>query len=316
MSTKPQFANKPFLQLVIIAGLCIASTILFTIIGTVVALVIYQFDLHSMSDFSSPTANTISALKLMQLFSAIGLFIVPPIVYSLIVSKGIFNGLALNTLSKPINYFIIFVLMFAATPFLSWTVEFNAQLILPDFLDGLEQWMKNSEDQAMQVTKLFLSFDGIGSLFYVLLIVAVVPAVGEELLFRGVLQKIMVDWTKNAHLGIWITAILFSALHMQFYGFLPRMLLGIVFGYLFFWSKSLWLPILGHFINNGSVVIMSYFYPETINDTEFTFFAENSSKLLFTIASLLLALLILIAFKKINAQNKNNRHSVLDTESL
>jgi len=88
--------------------------------------------------------------------------------------------------------------------------------------------------------------------------IAILPAIGEELLFRGVLQRIFANWTKNIHLGVWIAAILFSAMHMQFYGFLPRMMLGVLFGYLFVWSGSLLLPILCHFINNGSAVIYAY----------------------------------------------------------
>jgi hypothetical protein len=82
--------------------------------------------------------------------------------------------------------------------------------------------------------------------------------VGEELLFRGALQNVLVEWTKKTHLSVWITAIIFSALHAQFYGFLPRMLLGVILGYTYIWSGSLWLPMLFHFLNNGLAVLFSY----------------------------------------------------------
>jgi hypothetical protein len=101
-----------------------------------------------------------------------------------------------------------------------------------------------------------------------LIIVALLAAVGEELLFRGAMQNIIIEWTKNKHTAVWITAILFSAMHAQFYGFLPRMLLGVVLGYLYIWSGSLWLSMLFHFLNNGLAVLFSYLIGKgTISET-------------------------------------------------
>jgi len=192
------------------------------------------------------------------------------------------------------------LLMVVSMPIMSWIVELNADVVFPDFLSDVEQWMHQSEDDAMGLTKAFLTFDGIGSLIYVLIIVAVVPAIGEELLFRGVLQKSFIKLTNNPHWGIWITAFLFSALHMQFFGFFPRMLLGAVFGYLFLWSKSLWLPILGHFINNGTVVIISYLYPTSIDEMESSLFADDVTNTLISLVSLGLVVGILWFFRKVN----------------
>jgi len=143
----------------------------------------------------------------------------------------------------------------------------------------------------------------------VMLIVAVVPAVGEELLFRGVLQKIMIAWTKNPHFGVWITAFLFSALHLQFFGFFPRMLLGALFGYLFLWSKSLWLPILGHFINNGTVVLASYFYPEMVNKADIALFGEGKESLAMYFFSFVLSVGLLFLMWKINTASQSSEPS-------
>lgn len=289
------------MQLLLIAMLCVFSAVLFSLLATLFVVLFYGFDMNSFTDYS--TTNVIEGLKFFQLMSAIGLFIVPPIVYALIVSKKIGSTLALNKISLPVNWLLILIIMVVSTPFMSWLVEFNSQLVLPNFLAPLEAWMKQSEQSAEQLTKLFLTFDGLGSFLYILLIVAIVPAIGEELLFRGVLQKIMVDWIKNYHIAIWVTAILFSALHMQFYGFLPRMLLGAVFGYVFYWSNSLWLPILGHFINNGSVVALSFFYPEMINDTEITLF-EGDANWFATILSAILLFGLIVVFKRLNPSKK------------
>ena len=296
--------QKPSMQLLLIAVLCVFSAILFTLIASFVVKTMYGFNLQSFTDYSNP--NVIEGLKLFQLLSAVGLFIVPPFVYGIIVTRKPLNTLSLNKGSLPINWLIVLLLMIVSAPFMSWLVEINNQLILPDFLAPLEVWMKQSEQSAEQITKLFLTFNGLSSFFYVMLIIAIVPAVGEELLFRGVLQKIFEKSFKNYHVAIWVTAILFSALHMQFYGFLPRLLLGAIFGYVFYWSGSLWLPILGHFINNGSVVILSYFYPEMMNNTEITFF-EGDINWVATIISGTLLIGLMVVFKRINT-NKNLVH--------
>ena len=297
MNTPNPIFQKPAMQLLLIAMLCVFSTVLFSLLASLLVVAFFGFDLNSFNDYTNP--NVIEGLKFFQLMSAIGLFIVPPFIYGIIVTRKPFSALALNKFSIPKNWLMVLLIMVVSTPFMSWLVEFNSQLVLPDFLAPLEAWMKQSEQSAEQLTKLFLTFNGIGSFLYILLIVAVVPALGEELLFRGVLQKIMVDWIKNYHIAIWVTAILFSALHMQFYGFLPRMLLGAIFGYVFYWSGSLWLPILGHFINNGSVVILSFFYPEMINDTEITLF-EGDANWIATIVSGVILLGLMLVFKRLN----------------
>ena len=139
-------------------------------------------------------------------------------------------------------------------PFIKFTAELNSRLSLPSWLSDVEQWMRNSEDEAARLTEAFLNVKTIPGLAFNLFMVAFLPAIGEELLFRGVIQKIFTRMTRNHHWGIWISAILFSAMHVQFFGFIPRMVLGAVFGYLLVWSGSMWLPMLGHFLNNAIAV--------------------------------------------------------------
>lgn len=302
MTSNSSVFNKPSMQLLLIVFLCLGSTLIFTLIAGVLVMLMYDFDINSFYNYTD--TNTIQGLKLFQLLSSIGLFIVPPFIYSIITTKSVFKGIGLTQFSSITNWAIVFGVMFSAAPFLSGTVMVNEQLVLPDFLKGLEEWMKQSELQALELTQAFLNINGIKDLIYILLIVAIVPAIGEELLFRGVLQKIFLSWTKNPHLAIWITAILFSALHMQFYGFLPRLLLGALFGYLFYWSNSLWLPIFGHFINNGSVVLLTYFNPEMIENTELQLFGSSEMMWLQALLSLGFTLFILHTFKRFNFDKK------------
>jgi|TARA_B110000459_G_scaffold67970_1_gene76320 membrane protease YdiL (CAAX protease family) len=297
-----EIENKPFTQFILILSLCLISVIVFSLVGTFLAATIYGFNPLEINNLGDPTL--IEGMKLMQLFSAIGLFVLPPLVYAYFTSKKPLQNLGLKSFPKSINYVLVFVFMVVLTPFISWITELNANMVLPDFMSGIEQWMRDSEHNAEQITKAFLTFNGIGSLIYVLIIVAIVPAVGEELLFRGVLQKVFINWTKNAHIGIWVSALLFSALHMQFFGFFPRFLLGLLFGYLFYWSNSLWLPILGHFINNGTVVIVAYLYPDFLNETD-DVFGESSMSLLYYMGSLIASVTILFLIWKGNQSRKD-----------
>ena len=118
--------------------------------------------------------------------------------------------------------------------------------------------MEASEQKAMQLTEAFLAMNNMGDLLINLFLIALIPAIGEDLLFRGVLQQLFTKWTGKIHLAIFISAFLFSAIHMQFFGFLPRFVLGLVLGYMFYWSKNLWLPILAHFTNNALAIIFTY----------------------------------------------------------
>lgn len=154
------------------------------------------------------------------------------------------------------------VLLFASMPFISLITQINQQLILPDWLSGLETWMQNLENSAQETTKLLLSGASIWDYLGNLLFVGVFAAVAEEFFFRGVMQQLLVKLFKNKHMGVWITAFIFSLMHLQFYGFLPRVILGVLLGYLFVFSKNLWIPIFIHFLNNALVVTLNFFFKE------------------------------------------------------
>ena len=118
--------------------------------------------------------------------------------------------------------------------------------------------MKQKETEAMNLTFVFLDVKTVGGMIFNVLLIAIIPAIGEELLFRGVLIRFFKRWSGKVHLAVILSAILFSSLHLQFYGFLPRFALGLILGYTFVWSGSLWLPIILHFVNNASVLLMYY----------------------------------------------------------
>jgi len=140
----------------------------------------------------------------------------------------------------------------------AYFIEWNANIEFPDFMSGFEEWARNLEEQLAETTEKFTTFNNFTQFLFGFLVIAVLPGIGEELLFRGVLQNSLHKLTKNAHVAIWVSAFIFGAIHLQFYGLVPRMLLGAVFGYLYVWSGNIWYPIISHIANNGIAVIMTY----------------------------------------------------------
>jgi len=157
---------------------------------------------------------------------------------------------------------ILFALavFFFSYPFVSFLSQWNSQMVLPEAFSELEKTMRTMEDVAMETTTLILSVDRVGGLLLNLLLVALLPAVTEELFFRGALQQLLHRWFGNGHAAVWIAATIFSLIHFQFYGFLPRMLLGSLLGYLFLYSRNLWIPIIFHFVNNAMVILFHFFW--------------------------------------------------------
>lgn len=205
----------------------------------------------------------INGLKLVQIVSQLGMFVVPAVGFAFTQSRSVgdFLGILPNNTTREWQKGLLLtagVILFAF-PFLAWVLQLNMQMQLPGAFADLEAWMRESEEQLTDLTEAFLKMDTIFDLLFNLTVVAIVPAFCEEILFRGALQPVLQKLVNNPHVGILLTAIIFSAIHLQFFGFFPRMIIGVYLGYLFYWSGNLWLPIFGHFINNGIQVLAVYF---------------------------------------------------------
>jgi membrane protease YdiL (CAAX protease family) len=259
--------RPPYNKLILITGIAVASFSILSLVSMILMKFIFKLDVISnpqiLTDLSNPLA--IDALKFLQLFNALGLFVLPPLIYAYLSSDNVGKSLGISGGPKLLQLILAGVSMFIALPFINWLAEINSNMHLPKILSGLETWMKQSEESATKITTLFLQVNSIGGLIYNLLLIAILPAFGEELLFRGTLQPLLKEQTRNSIAGIVLAAVIFSALHMQFYGFLPRMLMGVYFGFLFFWTQSLWVPVFAHLVNNGTAVIVSYMYGNTSN---------------------------------------------------
>lgn len=191
-------------------------------------------------------------LRLALGLGNIGMFLFSGIVCSIFLYRRYWLKSVDGTSFGDIKTLILAICIILASPWLVYGLyHVNSIIPLPD-------WASSAESEMSEKLKAALYMDSFPELFFCLFIVAVIPAIGEEWIFRGILQKHLSKNLNNGHWAVWITAILFSAIHFQFEGFLPRMVMGAVLGYIFWWSGSLWLAVLAHFCNNAIQVVGYY----------------------------------------------------------
>lgn len=251
---------KPLISLI---GLILILGLALSLISMQIAAWIYDFSMFDMSGIFNDLSvkSNLNAARIMQIGNSIGLFLLPAFIFHKIYPQ--YHTLELNRSPEFKTIIFLPLVYLVSAPFLNWTIEWNQGMSLPDSLSEIEIWMRNSEESAEYLTESFLNIDGIGEFIYMTFLIAVLPALGEEFMFRGVLQQLINKRFYNPHLGVWVSAIVFSAIHMQFFGFFPRMLLGVYFGYLLVWTKNLWYPIIAHFINNFSALTLHYFFSKS-----------------------------------------------------
>lgn len=250
---------NPFLQLLLLLFYGIAGGLVFGIIGIAINFIMYGPGLISNLDaLLAGDAKYISGLKVVQIFSSIGTFIVPGIALALTEKQKVSSFYGLKR-PEFLLVTLVLLIMIVSMPLMEWTVIWNQKMALPEFLKGIERWMKEKEDATMQMTIRLLTVRSNIDFMVNLVMIAVLPAIGEELMFRGGVQRSLNKAFNNPHIAIWLSAIIFSAIHLQFYGFIPRMLLGAGFGYLYYFSGSLWYAMAAHFINNAYAVCAAFY---------------------------------------------------------
>jgi hypothetical protein len=279
--------STPFTQVLFTLIMILMGGILVSMVGFLVCRIGLGISFETLSGMLSNVSEpaNVSLLKFFQVLQSLGMFILPPLIIAYSLNDKPFQFLRLTARPAWRMLGVVCGVILVSGPVIEWVSLLNQQLVLPSWLNWLEDWMRASEDQATEITKAFLTTKSIGGLLGNLVIVAVLPAIGEELLFRGVLQKLIQKMTGSSHWGIWITAIFFSALHLQFFGFLPRMLLGALFGYLLVWTGSLWLPMIAHFINNAAGVIIFFVTGEGLEPDKADVSLFNNTVFFFAVLS-------------------------------
>ncbi len=212
-----------------------------------------------ISSFSgSEHTPGVNVEKLIQLFVSLASFVLPPVILGYMWFGKKWKQ-AYKTTRLPSKKHIGYALLgyFAIMPFIYALSHLNQQMVLPEWMAGLEGVLRSLEDSVEATMRRFLEVETIWGYLFNILVIAVTPAIAEEIYFRGALYRIFSEkW--NRHASIWMVAVIFSLIHFQMYGFLPRLALGAMFGYLLIWSGSIWLPALIHFVNNAIAVTLVY----------------------------------------------------------
>jgi uncharacterized protein len=242
----------------VVVGIWLASQLLAVLSGMLIFSVGLEEAMELLRDLESK--RSINFLKYVQGITSIGLFIVSSFIIAVFTSAAPLDFLYLKKFPGRFSIILIVLLMIIVLPFSNLITEINMRLSLPESMSGIQQYIEYQEEQMERIMKIFLDAHNFWTLMANLIVIALIPAIGEEMLFRGVFQKFFIALSRNVHLGIFISAFLFSALHLQFLTFLPRFMLGVVFGYLVVWSGSLWPAIIGHFVNNFMAVIYYFFF--------------------------------------------------------
>lgn len=185
-------------------------------------------------------------------------FIVPAVVFMMIFYHRPLHAMCLDRAPGLVSMLVVLAFFIISLPAMNWLVDMNQSMTLPSWMSGLETWMRATEDAAAEATEQLLDIHTVGELLACVFVVGFMAGLSEEILFRGAMLRTMQDSRLGTHAVVWIVAIVFSAIHMQFYGFIPRLLLGLWLGYLLVWTRSLWVPIIAHTLNNSTVVVFSY----------------------------------------------------------
>ena len=303
MAQRPFAKADPFLQIIVLFLLSFMgiAVFLFMANGLVSALwgISFFSDPAAIQDYSNPQIVQVNRVLLM--FQHLGMFVVPAIIFAVLVSSNWKKYLGFI----PVNYIFVtgaIFVMVSSLPTINALSWLNMQMQFPDFMSGFEAALGGMEDGASELTKAITQTDSFWLFAFNIIVVAMLPAIGEEMIFRGALMPILIKWTGKKHAGVWISAALFSAMHFQFYGFLPRMMLGALLGYLFLWSKSLWTPIIAHFTNNALAVFLLYMIGKGKINEDLDTFTPGGQDLILLLISLTVIGAILYGLHRIRSR--------------
>jgi membrane protease YdiL (CAAX protease family) len=283
---------------VLLVAFVVGGLFIGNFIGMGLALALLGGDLGTLQGIISGTSDqpqAQNALLVYQAAAATCAFIAAPLAY-----LRFSEGRSLSSLSPGYPLWLVpalltVVVVIAFMPFNALFIEWNRNVDLPAFFDRWEAWAQAKETDLAELTRRITEFKSVPQLLIGLVVIALIPAVGEELVFRGIVQPKVFALTHNVHAAVWVTGFIFSFIHLQFYGLIPRMLLGVLFGYLYAWSGNLLYPIIGHFVNNGFTLIMFFFYqrkavPIDIEDTA-------SVPVTFSLVALALTVLLMVGLR-------------------
>jgi uncharacterized protein len=245
---KPVWMVLPLVLVSVFIGILIAFGLM---------SIFYNGEIESLKDATNEEMK-IPFLFVQGLAAFMGYLVAPYFVFKSLRKKS-FSYFLSNPLQVGMLLFTVLI-VFSFIVVDSAIIEWNQSIHFPESLKWFEEWARAKEDHLEEITKALTNFKSLSEFAVAFVVVALLAGICEEFLFRGIIQTELFRGTKNIHVAIWLSAIFFSAFHVQFFGFVPRLLLGALFGYLYHWSGNLLVPMFAHILNNGFAIVMVYLY--------------------------------------------------------
>ncbi|HTA84012.1 MAG TPA: CPBP family intramembrane glutamic endopeptidase [Bacteroidia bacterium] len=305
MNTEPSMPSPSFRKnytpgskFLILMGLFILFYVFANIIGILCLSWIGGLSVFQMQTMDLTDPKVLLAVQVGQIIGAVFAFILPVIIYSMITSENKAEELGLKEKPKVVTLILGGILMLCAGPLVNYITMLNGRIPFPDFIIHFQE----SADKEQEA---FLKGQSVATLILNICMIGILAAVGEELFFRSAMQKILIGLTDNVHVGILMTGIIFSAVHVEFLGFFPRMLMGMYLGYLFVWTKSIWVPMFVHFINNGSAVLFSFLEDRKIIPQKIDELGSDKSQIGYVmISTVIVVVLLFIIYRTENKKTE------------
>lgn len=293
METSPFFSSKPFfIRFLYLLLIWLGAFFVFAALAQLISETFFR-----QGDSTTLQAE-INLMRIIQSITSIGVWFIPALIFSFLSTESLWKYSEITNSPKCQQILIVFLLAFFILPLVLCLAAWNESLTFPASWRGIENWFRSYYEESERILNLLIDNPKISVLLFNVLLLGVLPAVCEEFFFRGTILPFLTQWTKNKHISIIITAFIFSAVHLDIYGFLPRFLLGIYLGYLFFWGKSLWLPIVAHFSHNTISVVLQYLVLRNGIDVETAIFQNQQLFIPILILSLIITMTGIIWLKK------------------
>jgi membrane protease YdiL (CAAX protease family) len=304
MTYKAYNQIHPAIQFLLFISIFIIVFIIGNIVGPGIVWALYGLKtLTALAGLNVSTPHFLPAIWILQLLGMTLPIFAAPVFFAFIIVKDPDDYIKPSFHFPWILIFLVLAIMFISNPLIEFLSNLNQKMVLPDYL----KWMRDKEDEAQKITEAMLQMKTIWDLILDVLLIGLLTAIAEEFMFRGCFQTIFFRWTGNIHIAVWITAILFSAFHMEFFGFLPRLVLGVLFGYFVAWSGSIWTSVWAHFINNGAAVVAAYLFQHKLIKTNPD--DQHLFSYLGYVLSLIIILLLLFTYRRATFNKEQIRQS-------
>jgi uncharacterized protein len=293
LKTKPAWV-----QFFMFLGMAFGIFLAFMLVGTLILSKITGIGLMELADSKQwdwKDQNMMLMVRGFILLQFLGLFLVPSLLFGYLSDPQPFKYLGLNKPSKHIFWVLGILVLAVSIPVVEYSGILNRELLVQN---GSSKWMQGMEDDAARTIQFMLGNHTIPTLVINLVFIALFAGIGEELFFRGILQRILIRGFKSPWVGIVMAAFFFSLFHFQFFGFIPRFLLGILLGAIYWYSGSLWPSIIAHFFYDGLVIVLAYFNPKLIENPDASIFENTKGMIPMAVVSLTLTILIVWIMKK------------------